>query len=117
MFLNAAFRAAFPSPQGACNPGISWSIPLSMSVILGTTSVILVTLLIAAWKSILQDRLGVTVGLFLLFSGGLMNLWERLRYGCVHDFLPLPGGILNNPADWLISVGTILVIAFYRQKR
>lgn len=46
-----------------------------------------------------RDR-AAHIGLALLLAGGLGNLYDRLAYGCVRDFLhPLPGVYL--PAGWM----------------
>ncbi|MBL8763855.1 MAG: signal peptidase II [Phycisphaerae bacterium] len=51
----------------------------------------------AAWTNARDRSAHVAIG--LLLSGGLGNLYDRLQYGCVRDFLhPLPGWTF--PFQW-----------------
>ena len=50
------------------------------------------------------------VGLGLFYSGAVSNLVDRLVFGGVRDFLPLPFGLTNNLADWAIGMGLVCVV-------
>lgn len=53
----------------------------------------------ATWTSARSRLAHVAVG--LLLSGGLGNLYDRIRYGCVRDFIhPLPGVPLPFGWEW-----------------
>ena len=51
-------------------------------------------------------------GLWLITGGGLGNLWDRLMYGCVIDFIRLDfvHFAIFNPADIFVCVGAGLVV-------
>jgi len=80
-----------------------------------------------------RDRVA-HVGLGLLISGGLGNLYDRVVFGCVRDFIhPLPGVLLpfgwrlpsgerelwpyvSNVADLLLLVGIgMLLVTFWKK--
>lgn len=53
----------------------------------------------------------------LLFGGGLANCIDRLVYGGVWDFLPIPFTRLqNNIADYAIALSIFLLIWRYNKK-
>ena len=43
----------------------------------------------------------------LLIAGGLSNLWERIKVGCVVDYLTLPFIPTFNLADVMLTVGVV----------
>ena len=51
-------------------------------------------------------------GLWLIAGGGLGNLWDRLMYGCVTDFIRFDfmHFAIFNPADVFVCVGAGLVV-------
>ena len=51
-------------------------------------------------------------GLWLVAGGGLGNLWDRLMYGCVIDFIRLDfvHFAVFNPADIFVCTGAGLVV-------
>lgn len=54
----------------------------------------------------------------LLFGGGLANIVDRIIFGGVRDWLPIPGFALkNNIADWAISLSLIslILLELYQQ--
>lgn len=53
--------------------------------------------------------------LLSLFSGGFSNLFERIRFGCVGDYVLIPGIPAFNAADLLISLGLLLLIFSVRR--
>lgn len=74
--------------------------------------------------------LGVTVlfrrrspfGAGLVLGGGLSNLWERLRYGKVLDYLRFPAApgklkkYVYNLADLALFLGALWLALFPREK-
>lgn len=91
----------------------------------GAALTILTAVLIAAvvvWLSIRPEEQSrtVRVGLWLMAGGGLGNLYDRLVYGSVIDFIdPLfVRFAVFNPADVFICVGAALAfIALLRDER
>lgn len=55
-------------------------------------------------------RAPVVTGLFL--GGAVANLIDRLIWGGVRDWLPIPfTGLLNNLADWAIAAAVVMLCA------
>lgn len=61
-------------------------------------------------------RTSSPVGAGLILGGGLSNLWERLRFGAVYDYLKFPKAprpwrrYVYNLADLAIFGGVVLVV-------
>lgn len=107
----------------ACNNGFAFGLARSweMSVIL--TLLVLVVVVYFLIKEQNRDRL---FGLLLIVAGGFSNILDRVRSGCVVDFvkwpsqtwLPLPDWLQSsltrwpafNLADAAISVGVAILI-------
>lgn len=91
------------------NPGIAFSInlPLSLAVIL---IVILLGILIRLWWRAGSARWGYQLGLLLVISGGISNLWDKLHWGFVRDWLAIGSLPIFNLADVWIFLGVILII-------
>jgi len=62
------------------------------------------------------------VAIILIIGGGLGNLYDRIRFGSVTDFMHIKFGILEtgifNVADMSIMAGTIMIIlhAWFKKK-
>lgn len=52
------------------------------------------------------------IGLWFIIGGGLSNLYDRLAYGCVIDFIRLDfvNFAIFNPADVFVCAGALLVV-------
>ena len=91
----------------------------------GAALTILTAVLIAAvvvWLSIRPEEQSKTVraGLWLMAGGGLGNLYDRLVYGSVIDFIDpiFVRFAVFNPADAFICVGAALAfVALLRDER
>jgi lipoprotein signal peptidase len=79
------------------NPGISFGIELPFILI------ILINLILVVLYLNRKDW-----GLFLISTGGLINLADRIRFGYIRDYWHLGMGIYNNLNDWLIIIGLII---------
>lgn len=57
-------------------------------------------------------------GLLFILLGGVSNLVDRLLFGYVRDYWPLPMlNIYNNLNDWLITIGVIVfIIGIWKKK-
>jgi len=52
-----------------------------------------------------------TLGKDMLLVGALSNVFDRLMFGGVWDWLPMPFGLgLNNLADWSIVLGCLSIL-------
>lgn len=87
----------------------SWSNLLFGAIALGVSGVILV------WLARLpRSERSLGVGLTLILGGALGNLWDRLRYAHVIDFIDLYVGAWHwpvfNVADLAVSLGAFLLV-------
>lgn len=62
------------------------------------------------WKEDARD-LGLCYWLFLV--GGVSNLWERLVFGCVTDYIHIGELLVFNGADVLLTVGVVGILWKY----
>lgn len=66
------------------------------------------------WWLVHQQVPAVPVG--LLIGGAAANILDRILYGGVRDWLPVPGLPLeNNLADWCIFIGIVWIV-WYQKK-
>lgn len=91
------------------NPGIAFSIDLPLQFAI---ALILILLGVLGRLFLLSRSKNWTygLGLILAISGGVSNLWDKLVFGYVRDFVaigPLP---IFNLADILIFAGVLLII-------
>jgi signal peptidase II len=97
----------FAKLQPALNPGIAWGITIP--------SLVLPLLIIAALGGVLylahqhQDKLSAT-GYGFVFSGGLLNLIDRLPDGVVSDYFSVGTFPIFNVPDSFITVGVVLLL-------
>lgn len=85
------------------NSGAAFDLPLSREAVAAGS--------LAALLAVLAQRRQSPAGAGLALGGGLSNLWERLRYGRVYDYLRFPkapgplGRYVFNLADFAIALG------------
>lgn len=88
--------------QGTWNPGVTWGLlPGQTNVILILTG--LATLALFVW--FLGTRLPskcLHVGLALILAGAVGNLYDRLQWDKVRDWILFYSGDVNNPDVWAI---------------
>jgi len=90
------------------NPGIAFSIPLLSMVALCLISGLLLVLI---WLFLSSQRSWIyQLGLLLAIGGGISNLWDRVHFGWVRDFISIGWLPIFNLADIFIFVGVILII-------
>ena len=117
----AAAAALAPGGVKTALPGLlSWAYTRNRGVAFGLLSgaaalPLLTLLLIAAllvWM-LRHPEAGslLRTGLWLIVGGGLGNLYDRLAYGCVIDFIRLDfiNFAIFNPADVFVCAGAVLV--------
>lgn len=91
------------------NPGIAFSINLPLWIAI-TLIIILLGILVRLFLLSRGKNWAYDWGLILTICGGLSNLWDKLFFSYVRDFVaigPLP---VFNLADILIFVGVLLII-------
>jgi signal peptidase II len=92
------------------NEAIAFSIPLPQLVIIPLTIIIIAALVI-----FLAQRLRcywglVEIGCLFIIGGALSNLYDRLQYGFVVDYLNFIWWPVFNLADVMISAGVALIL-------
>jgi len=91
------------------NYGISFGISLPQSIMLGSIITFLLVL-IGLFFYGRTKHFVYYLGLILSFGGGLGNLFDRLKFGFVRDFISIGNFPIFNLADIAIVSGIILVI-------
>lgn len=89
---------------------IAFSLPLTGSLL---TAIILSLLCVVAYYAYRSMKSGDSVSFFLyaaIFSGGISNLYDRLAYGYVVDYLDLRYFTVFNLADVLITSGALSLV-------
>ena len=77
-----------------------------------TTAIVIVTASILLIKNYKKSKL-FTLSLSLIIGGGLGNLFERIAYGYVVDYLRLSFfPPICNFADYCISAGTVMLLIY-----
>lgn len=96
------------------NRGAAFGLPLGREALMVLSALVLgVTVL---WRRRSPFGAGLVLG------GGLSNLWERLRYGKVLDYLRFPAApgklkkYVYNLADLALFLGALLLALFPREK-
>lgn len=90
-----------------CNKGIAFGIilPSWLTFIIITAIISFISLSILKYKF-----QAINLSTILIFSGTISNLIDRLRYGCVIDFIDLKIWPIFNLADSLIFFGSLFLI-------
>jgi len=99
----------FPIPATICNLGIGLGIRLPETVLWG---VIVLMLIVALWRSMIRPFGSENVAWGAVFTGGLINAFDRLLHDCVTDYLHLPFFPSFNLADIMIFLGIVTLTSF-----
>lgn len=98
------------------NKGAVANIPIPIFVIVCVTVIVLIALVRAFWNAIEQRRFLRSTAFTLIFAGALSNLFDRLSYGYVIDWLLLVDRSVVNLADIAIFFGALLYLLSMRIK-
>ncbi|MCD6149441.1 signal peptidase II [bacterium] len=100
-----------------CNPGIAFGLNISGWIFWILIVAIIVFLFLFKVFQIPPnppfpkgEKIHNTYPIILILSGALSNLIDRLRYGCVIDFIDLKFWPVFNLADAFITIGGIMII-------
>lgn len=98
--------------QFTANSYMAFSLPLGglLLNILITAVVILLLIYIIYLISYKSERQSEIIFLSIIFAGALSNIFDRLLYGYVVDYLELKYFTVFNLADVMISGGAIILI-------
>jgi signal peptidase II len=91
-----------------CNQNIAWNIPIAPAIFYFVWIVIIVILIYAFLNA---KIIGQKYFLILIFSGAFSNIIDRVRLGCVVDYIDLKFFPVFNLADAYITLGAILLLA------
>lgn len=92
---------------GICNPAGPFGLAVSFWLLGGVFLLASAFFLWQWWHE--KDSVNALFWL-LLFSAGASNMLERLWYGCVFDFLHLPGLPYFNVADILLTASVVFLV-------
>jgi signal peptidase II len=92
-----------------CNKYLAWSIPVSGGLFYIAWIIIVSTLAYFFFKTKKQSQ---KIFLILIFAGASSNLVDRIRVGCVIDYIDLKFWPVFNLADVYITVGIIALLIF-----
>jgi len=101
------------SNKSICNLNIAWSLPVPPAIFYFAWGAI-ISLLIYIFlktKSFFQR-----VILTFIFSGAVSNLIDRIRLGCVVDYIDLKFWPVFNLADTYITIGIIIIVINFIKK-
>jgi signal peptidase II len=95
-----------------CNKGISFGFNINIYYILLFFCLILALFYLFILKKIIRESFLNFLAIFMVISGSFSNIYDRLRYGCVLDyihthFLYFP---LFNLSDIFIFIGATILI-------
>ena len=97
------------------NTGIAFSL-LSGSTLFVTVLTLALLVGLTAWMVVRPSQLGrgLRAGFWMIIGGGLGNLYDRIAYGAVIDFIELEfvQFAIFNVADIFICAGTALAVIF-----
>ena len=90
-----------------CNKNIAWSLPIEPAFFYPLWMVIFVFLAysLASGKNSNQQ-----LALVFILSGAVSNIFDRLQYGCVIDFIDLRIWPVFNLADIYITIGMVIIL-------
>jgi signal peptidase II len=101
-----AFSYVFSITQHQ-NFGLIGNLPLPFWVIVAVSSIILLVVLFILRRTIQSNELHKGLALTLIAAGAVGNLWDRLLWGYVFDWILLFQRSIINIADIAIVLGVI----------
>jgi signal peptidase II len=107
----------FFSLSFASNTGASFGLGTGANRLLAAVSIVLIAVLarlMARWP---KENAWLQVGGALVLAGAIGNLYDRVAYGAVVDFLDVHRFAVCNLADWSISAGAAMLAWGLREVR
>lgn len=92
------------------NHGVIANIPIPLFVILFMTAIAIIVIFFGIRRAAAQHATRVIVGYSILLSGAVGNLWDRVQWSFVYDWLLLGGRSVINIADICVAIGLFLVL-------
>jgi lipoprotein signal peptidase len=95
------------SSSSFCNKNIAWSLPIVPAIFYFVWIAIVTGLIFLFLKSKIFYQ---QIFLAIIFSGAISNMIDRIRFGCVVDYIDLKFFPVFNLADVYITLGVIFII-------
>jgi signal peptidase II len=95
------------------NPGIAWSVPIPNSLMIFTTPVLITAIVFLIIKNCKFSHFITKTAICLILAGGFGNLFNRLFFGAVIDFIDFSFFPSFNLADSYLTIAGFLLILFY----
>jgi signal peptidase II len=92
------------------NYNIAFSLPLAGNFLIILIFFIIIALIIFGLYYVKKFQIGKATALFLIILGASSNLYDRLQYGAVIDYLDLKYFTVFNLADMMIVGGVIYLL-------
>lgn len=102
--------------QLSYNSGIAFSLPVNSLLIISATGLIAVFLSYFAWRDLAQKKFTAFFALILIIFGAYSNLFDRLKFGAVVDYIYLKHFTVFNLADAMITIGAVILIIVQMKK-
>lgn len=97
-----------------CNKGMAFGVFSETAgaafIWISYVSVIIIAFIFVLYKKFFHKRKSTQIFLSLILAGAIGNLIDRIRFGCVIDFLDFRIWPVFNVADSAITIGTVLLI-------
>ena len=97
------------SAASFCNPNIAWSIPIAPTIFYFAWFAIIAALGYFFFRT---ESFNQKLFLIFVFSGAVSNIIDRIRLGCVIDYIDLKIWPVFNLADVYIAIGIIFILIF-----
>lgn len=102
--------AKYFSNNSICNKNIAWNIPIAPAIFYFIWTAIIAALVSMFFKTKSPSQ---KVLLIFIFSGAISNMIDRIRLGCVVDYIDLKFWPVFNLADVYITAGAIFLFVIF----
>ena len=99
------------------NYGIAFGIPLPYYILFPLVAAALILIIGRYWKKLAQGNNWVWLACLLIVGGALSNMFDRLYWGYVVDFIHFSFGSTFNVADVMIVAGVVVLLGVELRRR
>ncbi len=103
------FESNYLSLKLLINPNLAFSLPLPNYLIIFLSALIIIALIYYLIK-VIKVKLIYSIALILIITGASSNLFDRLKFGGVIDFISFSFWPTFNFADVYIIIGAIILL-------
>jgi signal peptidase II len=99
-----------------CNQGISFNININKYVLFVLYAIFILLLIYETFREFNKNKIKSFI-IALILIGALSNIFDRILYSCIIDFIPFPffNKLYFNISDVYISTGIITLIVFFKK--